>query len=223
MEPTPTTGRGHDIEHSHGRLTLGAPMGAPKGATMAPMVTIAVVLAAGGGTRFAGPTHKLAAPLRGRTVASWAVQAAIDAAVGPVVVVTGAVRASALDLPPGVTELHNHRWAEGQATSLQLAVAHARTAGADAVVVGVADQPMVTAEAWRRVAAGTRPITTATFDGERRPPVRLAAEVWPLLPTSGDEGARVLLRRRPELVGEVACPGVPADIDTVEDLDRWSS
>jgi molybdenum cofactor cytidylyltransferase len=188
------------------------------------MTTLAVVLAAGGGSRFAGPTHKLAAPLRGRTVAAWSVQAALDAAIGPVVVVTGAERAAQLELPGPVTELHNPRWADGQATSLQVAVAHARAAGHGAVVVGLADQPLVPADAWRRVAACTdRPVCTATFDSERRPPVRLAAEVWALLPVEGDEGARMLLRGRPELVCEVACPGIAADIDTTEDLARWSS
>ena len=196
------------------------------------MTVAAVVLAAGRGSRFAGAGPKLLAPVGGSPVVVRAVAAAVaatDAGVlAEVLVVVGAVDVGpALDvagLGRRVVLVHNQRWAEGQATSLGAGVAAAAAVGHDAVVVGLGDQPGVPAEAWARVASADtdRPVVVATYGGRRRNPVRLAREVWPLLPADGDEGARSLFARRPELVTEVACPGDPADIDTVEDLERWS-
>jgi molybdenum cofactor cytidylyltransferase len=182
-------------------------------------VTIAaVVLAAGAGTRFVGPSHKLLASLRGRPVVSWSVEAALEAGLDETLVVTGAVEL-ADRLPRGLTVLHNESWASGQASSLRVAMDWCARQGHSAAVVGLGDQPLVPAATWRAVAAAaTGPIVTATFGGKRRPPVRLDAAVWPLLPVAGDEGASVLMRGRPELVFEVACDGDPVDIDTVEDL-----
>lgn len=185
------------------------------------MTAVAVVLAAGRGSRFVGSEHKLRAPFRGRPLVAWALEAAGGAGL-PLLVVTGAVDLADL-LPPGTTAVANPRWAEGQATSLQVGLAAAAAAGHDTVVVGLGDQPLVPAEAWRLVAApGGQPIAVATYGARRGNPVRLAAEVWPLLPTSGDEGARTLMRERPDLVAPVACPGDPVDIDTREELDAWS-
>jgi molybdenum cofactor cytidylyltransferase len=187
-----------------------------------PPATGGVLLAAGGGSRFvgAGEGHKLTATLRGRPVVEWSLEQLLRAGFEDVVVVTGAVE---LTVPDGVTVLHNRRWAEGQATSLALAIDRARRRELRAVVVGLADQPFVLADAWRAVAAAPGPIAVATYDGRRGNPVKLDAAVWDLLPVEGDAGARVLIGMRPELVTEVACAGSPADIDTLEDLRRWNS
>ena len=183
--------------------------------------TAAAILAAGGGSRFHGETHKLRAPFRGRPLAQWAVLTAADAGLGPTFVITGACPLDDL-VPEGVTIVENPRWEEGQATSLVAAVRAAEDAGCDAVVVGLADQPLVPVEAWRAVARSEGAIATAVYGDRRRPPVRLAREVWPLLPDTGDEGARALMRDRPDLVVPIPCASDPVDLDTVEDLRRWS-
>jgi molybdenum cofactor cytidylyltransferase len=185
---------------------------------------LAIVLAAGGGSRYAGAGHKLLVARDGRTVVEHAVAAA-HAALGEVLVVTGATELPReVGVTPGVRLLHNPDWAQGQATSLAAAIASVSDdATIDAVVVGLGDQPDITAEAWFRVASSPGPIAIATYDGRRRNPVRLHRSVWPLLPTSGDEGARVVTRLRADLVEEVPCSGSPDDIDTLEDVRLWQN
>jgi nicotine blue oxidoreductase len=191
------------------------------------MTTAAIILAAGGGSRFresGGDMHKLLAPYLGRTVVEWAIEAAASAQLDATYVVRGATD---LPLPPLVADrvsfVRNNRWREGLATSLQAGVTQARRDGHAAVVVGLGDQPLVLADAWRLVArATTAPLAVATYKGTRGNPVRLSSMVWPLLPRSGDEGAKVVMRRRPDMVVEVPCPGRSADIDTVDDLREWS-
>ena len=189
-----------------------------------PDPTVAVILAAGGGSRFRQPGHKLNALLSGRSIVHHAVTHAVAASIGPVVVVTGAVE---VDLGPEVAaqiiRVHNPRWADGQAGSLALGVAEAKRMGATAIVAGLGDQPFIEPVAWRRLARSSSPIAVATYDGARRNPVRLHQSVWHLLPHDGDLGARTLIKMRPDLVGEVPCPGSPADIDTVEDLQLWQN
>jgi CTP:molybdopterin cytidylyltransferase MocA len=184
------------------------------------VTTAAVVLAAGEGSRFLGATHKLLAEFRGRPLWSWAVDAAIAARLDATYVVTGAID---LAVPAPAVVVHNGDWATGQASSLHAGLAAATAGGHDVVVIGLADQPLIGPDAWQAVAASTAtPVAMASFGGERRPPVRLAAEVWPRLPIHGDEGARALMRERPDLVSVVPCTGEAVDIDTLEDLERWS-
>lgn len=187
------------------------------------MSTAALILAAGGASRFSSDTHKLRHDFRGRPLVTWAVDAARSAGFDEVVVVTGAVELGDL-LPGDVTVLDNDDWAQGQAGSLQLGIEHCRRAGHSAVIVGLGDQPLVPSSAWRAVAgAEPSPIVAATYQGARRNPVRLDQSVWPLLPIEGDEGGRVAMREHPDLVTEVACAGNPVDINTLEDLESADS
>lgn len=209
-------------------------------------ITVAILLAAGAGTRYRASVerrrvespnhpglaparldhtldHKLVALLNGIPLYRHALDHVLAAAVGPVVVVTGAVP---LDLPPQVIHVDNPDWSLGQAGSLHTGLQVARELGAGQVIVGLADQPGIPTEAWRLVAGAppTWSIVVASYDGRRGPnPVRLLRSTWHELATTGDEGARPLMRQRPDLVHEVPCPGNATDIDTLEDLQRWTS
>jgi molybdenum cofactor cytidylyltransferase len=184
-----------------------------------------VLLAAGGGTRFRGDgraPHKLLAEVDGRPLWRHSLDHLLAARLDDVIVVTGAV---ALD-PGDVAVVHNSEWASGQASSLQVGIDAARAANVDAVVVGLADQPFIDPRAWRAVADAPAEceLVVATYAGRRGPnPVRIARALWPELPATGDEGARGLLRRLEDQVCAVACVGSAVDIDTLEDLERWTS
>ncbi|MGH9171423.1 MAG: nucleotidyltransferase family protein [Acidimicrobiales bacterium] len=185
------------------------------------MSVAAVILAAGAGTRFDATGGKLLAEAHGRPLVAWAIEPAYEADFDELVVVTGAVDLG--DVIPGeATVLRNDGWQQGQATSLGVALDWCHRQGHAAAVVGVGDQPGLTADAWLSVAeAPGGPIVMATYAGKRGFPVRLDASMWSLLPSSGEEGVATLVRTRPELVVELACQGAAVDIDTREDLRKW--
>lgn len=185
------------------------------------MTVAGVLLAAGGGTRFTGPEHKLRAGLAGRMVVEWSLAAMLAASLDEVLVVTGAVDLSDV-LPDGVLQVQNPRWSEGQATSLAAAVDVLTPSRHDAMVVGLADQPGVGPECWNAVAASTSPLARATYDGRWGHPARVGREMWAAIDRDGDAGARGLFAGRPGEVEAVPCRGRLDDIDTLEDLARWN-
>lgn len=185
------------------------------------MAIAGVVLAAGSGTRFEGATHKLLAEVAGIPIVVKAVEAALSAGFDQLYVTSGAADLGRV-LPEAVTLIEVPDWKLGQARSLACALGQAAVDGHAAVVVGLGDQPFVPASAWRTVGASRGKIVMASFDGQRRPPVKLESSVWDLMPVTGDFGARHLIEQRPDLVSTVACVGNPVDIDTTEDLERWS-
>jgi CTP:molybdopterin cytidylyltransferase MocA len=184
----------------------------------------AILLAAGSGSRFGG--GKLLAPYRSRPLIVSSLANLAQAPVDETLVVVGA---DAGRLRPvvetyGVRVVENPDWEAGQSTSVRAGLL-ALGPEVRAAVVLLADQPLVGPGAVERLVAAFEEgaeVAVATYGGERRNPVLFGREVWPLLlrELSGDEGARAVLRRHPDLVREVPCDGVgdPADVDTVEDL-----
>ena len=184
----------------------------------------AIVLAAGGGSRFGG--GKLLAKLGGRPILGAVLHNLREAPVDETVVVVGAEaeRLREICAHYGVRTVANGEWERGQSTSV---LAGLRACGGQAAVVLLGDQPFVGAGAVERLFAAFAngaEVAVATYGGKRRNPVLFSREVWPLLEAelAGDEGARSVLRRHPELVVEVPCEGVgdPTDVDTREDLRR---
>jgi len=193
------------------------------GAASIPQVSVyvaAVILAAGEGSRFAGEGHKLRAEIDGVPVLRRSVDAAVAAGFDEVLVVVGTDDYADI-LPDGVTVVPCPDWAGGQAHSLQAAVAAARAASADAIVVAPGDQPLIGSATWVALRnADATPFAMATYAGVRRPPTRLSAEIWDELPSEGDSGARAVMKPGPELVTEVPSAGDPRDVDTVEALEE---
>jgi CTP:molybdopterin cytidylyltransferase MocA len=192
------------------------------------MTVAAVILAAGSGSRFNGedpdatPGAKLLVLVKGQPVLIWAIRPALAAGLDEVVVVGGAADLSTI-VPESVTLLQNDDSPLGSARSLTVGLEWCAARGHDRAVIGLGDMPGLAADAWRAVATEPDgPLIFATYQGQRGHPVGLDASIWSMVPSSGDEGGRFLAREHPELVREVACVGVPTDIDTREDLQRWS-
>ena len=187
-----------------------------------PDVAVAV-LAAGRGSRLGGDIPKPLVELRGRPLVSWALDAATGSDLRPVVLVVGHHgNAVARVAPEGVIVVRSRRWRRGIARSLRAALEVLEPwAQVGAVAVGLADQPLVGPDAYRRLAGAYREgatLAVATYHGQRRNPVLLGRTMWAKArQLDGDEGARVLMD---EGAVEVDCTdtGSAADVDTLDDL-----
>jgi nicotine blue oxidoreductase len=185
-----------------------------------------VLLAAGEGSRFGQP--KALVELDGQTLAERGVNLLRAGGADPILVVVGA---APIELN-GTHTVYNSEWRTGMGSSLRAALQALAADPLDgmhvgAVVVALADQPLVGSEAVARLIAAYRDgasVAVATYDGQPRNPVLLAREHWAevIATATGDQGARTFLRARPDLVTPVDCgdTGRPDDIDTPADLAR---
>jgi molybdenum cofactor cytidylyltransferase len=117
----------------------------------------------------------------------------------------------------GWSILENAAPADGQSTSLHLAVEAVLDTEAKALLVMLADMPFVTLDHVRAVAASR--MLTASHNGHSpMPPALFPRAYWPqLLATTGDRGAAALLKQARLIRAE---PEMLRDIDVPTDLPK---
>jgi CTP:molybdopterin cytidylyltransferase MocA len=167
-------------------------------------VIAAVVLAAGAATRFGAAKQQLLLPYVLRRVS--------DAGIGTTVVTLGAY-----EFPvEGATVVTAAAWEDGPGASLRAGLA-ALPDDADAAVVCLADGPLISPGAIKRVAAawesGTADVVAASYGGVRGHPVCIGRAAWAAVPDAGGRELEAVLVPCDDL-------GDPADVDTPEDLRR---
>lgn len=186
---------------------------------------VIIVLAAGLGSRFTGPSHKLTQTLGAASVLGQTLVHAIESRLPVTVVTTEDLAAEAsrwvarrdvVVLPavgsPGAGPL-------GMGYSIAAGVSARPQAGGWLVLPG--DMPLVKASTLVQVAAGLaqHAVVYAQYRGRRGHPVAFGAELFSdLVQLTGDEGARRVMARYPSFGIEVADPGILVDVDTEADL-----
>jgi CTP:molybdopterin cytidylyltransferase MocA len=191
---------------------------------------LGVLLAAGAGSRFGGDGGpKVLTPFRGRALLTWPLAALRDGGVDRVVVVLGA-RADEVAAGAELGAAQVVRcvaWSEGLSASLRAGVRAAAAGGADAVVIALADQPLLDARAVARLIAARAPshldALRADYAGVPGHPTLLESATFAAVERlRGDTGARALFDDPATRTGLIACDGLgrPDDVDTPEALAR---
>src|ERR1700761_8123614 len=114
-----------------------------------------IILAAGDSSRLGRPKQLL--PYRGKTLLTHTTTEALDAALHPVVVVTGAFHEKVADSLRGLSLgiIFNPAWQEGMASGIVAGLSHLLLLNpdADAAIIAVCDQPFISSALLRQLVA----------------------------------------------------------------------
>jgi molybdenum cofactor cytidylyltransferase len=184
-----------------------------------------VILAAGASTRMGQPKQLLVH--REQTLLQRAVETALAAACGQVVVVLGAheelVRQQLRRLPVMIAT--NEEWWVGMSSSIRtgLAALLATRPELEAVVIMLCDQPFVTSGLIDELRATHRrtgkPIVASAYGGGFGVPALFDKTMFgKLAELNGNEGARKLIAAHADAVATVSFPQAVMDVDTPQDF-----
>jgi molybdenum cofactor cytidylyltransferase len=182
----------------------------------------AIVLAAGGSTRFG--SAKQLVRIGGRPLLSLITGRAAEVVGQALLIVLGAQAAELAPLlkhSAGSTVV-NRDWREGLASSIRTGIARLPPSCAGVMLV-LADQACVTAEDLRRLAGAWRrqplSVAAAQYGGTVGAPAIFPRHLFgELCDLRGDSGARMLLKRHADSLVKVPMTSAAFDLDTPDDL-----
>ncbi|MGD9629389.1 MAG: NTP transferase domain-containing protein [Pyrinomonadaceae bacterium] len=185
-----------------------------------------LLLAAGGSTRLGGP--KQLVEFEGKSLIRRAAEALIGAGCSPVVAVLGAEIAGSQRELAGldIEIIINDSWESGMGTSIACGMRSvlAFEPVADAVLVSLCDQALVTAERLRpfieNFAGSGADVIAAHYNDVAGVPALFSARAFPeLAALTGEKGARELIRSTADAI-TIPLPEAAVDVDTAADLNR---
>jgi molybdenum cofactor cytidylyltransferase len=192
------------------------------------MRVAAVVLAAGGSTRFGQP--KQLAAFRGETFVRHIVAASVEAGCAPVVVVVGEDAAQiTLELTGLAASIVMHpQWSIGLGSSIGVGLQYVIDSATepDAAILLACDQPFVSAATLRQVIQSRltsgKPIVASAYAATLGIPALFDRSCFPdLLQLTGDSGAKGIIFSRQHDVAPFNFPAAAIDIDTPADYQRF--
>jgi len=184
----------------------------------------AVVLAAGGSSRFGSPKPLIR--VDGETFVARAVRHARDSGCDPVVAVVHDAAVASEAEKAGAAIRTNSKWKEGLSTSIAAGIeAIAADSSVHAVLILPCDQPKVTSGDLARLLSAFSPgvfaVASDYGNGASGIPAVFGCEAFPRLRTlDGDAGAKPLLVESDAEVRRIAVPHAAFDVDRPED---WPS
>ena len=186
----------------------------------------AVVIAAGHSTRFDG--GKLTQPLNGKPLLHYSLAAAQGAFPGRVVLVVGHESGSVTEFSGDLADVvvFNPDHSLGQGSSLAIGVRACRD-DADAIVVMLADQPLVSEDTLKALVSRWNQdddqVVVSDYGGAQGPPVLFGKGSYDqLCGLSGDAGAKNVIRSGKFDVVAIDIGSRGLDVDTPRDLQTAS-
>ena len=188
--------------------------------------SIGIIVLAAGASRRMNESKQLLS-FRGKTLLRRAAQTAVASIYKPVVVVLGAnferAAAEIEDLPLEI--VFNENWEDGLSSSIKAGIEKLLeiAPGAAALVITLADQPLVTAQHLNlfaeKFAQSNFPIVAAAYYETLGVPALFSREVFDdLCELSGDHGAKPVIEKHCQPQSTINLPEAAFDIDTPQDF-----